>query len=95
MSGEHNEGSDEKSLATTELLDGEESGEGRDNIDSAEDDLDEEGVLDSGRGEELDSVREEEVDSRPLLTGLDGNLRERERVSLRRASRIRERNLPQ
>lgn len=78
LASEHDERSNEQSLAATKLLNREESGEGRDNVDGTEDDLNEERVRDSGGGEELDSVREEEVDSRPLLTSLDGNLRKRE-----------------
>jgi hypothetical protein len=49
------------------------SWEGHDQIDAGEDDLGDVGVVDTGRLEELDSVREEEVDTGGLLSDLEND----------------------
>lgn len=67
----HDESTDEKNGSSSGSVDSEDTGEGHEDIDTGEDDLEDVGVVETGSLGELDTVREEEVDSGDLLADLD------------------------
>lgn len=63
LSDEHDRSAVEEDLSSTEPVDDVHTGPGANEVDNREDDLGDVGVVESGGLEELDSVREEEVDT--------------------------------
>lgn len=73
LSGEHDDGSEDKDVSTTGSVDGEDTREGHDDVDGGQDDDEDVRVVNTSIASEDGTVREVEVDTGDLLTDLDGD----------------------
>lgn len=71
MTNKHENATDKKDRSSTSSVDSENTGEREEDVDGSENDLEDIGIVKTGSLGELDTVREEKVDTGDLLPDLD------------------------